>query len=498
MIQAPSRYAKIIRVIVPFAAFSGLGYLFLITFAPLHFQAAMPGSRIEGTQGIEGFLVEHPELSWQKSPSEELVPELVLRDALEKDHVYTGEVGENHRYIGRPPSNGLSEGVHLERQEEQRELQQQRHPYQQQHHHHIEALDQSLDASEHQFIQDYNGNTVDSDDTSDTDIWPFESVEDLLWINGESGVGQQVHEVEKANGALVILTCDDDLQLARETIRQIEDRFNRGRNYPWVVLSPFPLSARSQNLIRHLSMGNMTFGAIPREQWRLPKWIDAAKVRNRDYAKMKLGMNKTSLVERHKWRYMSGFLAQHELLDPYEFFWRVDSGVDIFCDVEEDPMLTMKKSGQKFAWSLSSSVNEAGVSEAWSVIQRIKGALSHFIPEVNDEDFLTRESGDIFAACAYGVQNSVARVDFFRSPEYEAYFEFVDQEGPIYYEKWDDATVITIGLALLTPRTDVLFLEELGWSQGVIAYCPKSCPCDPAYNNQALHLSYLEKAIPSD
>ncbi|KAG0380602.1 hypothetical protein BGX24_006929 [Mortierella sp. AD032] len=39
----------------------------------------------------------------------------------------------------------------------------------------------------------------------------------------------------------------------------------------------------------------------------------------------------------------------------------------------------------------------------------------------------------------------------------------IDKEGPIYYERWEDDTVITIGLSLLLPRTDIRFLKELGW-----------------------------------
>ncbi|KAI7818253.1 nucleotide-diphospho-sugar transferase [Gamsiella multidivaricata] len=301
--------------------------------------------------------------------------------------------------------------------------------------------------------------------------------------------GDSALQVKRANGVFVILTHEDELQKARETVRQIEDRFNRDRNYPWIVLTPLPLTTRSRNLISQLTKGTTTFGTIPHEQWRLPKWIEAAMVRNGDYAKMRLGMNKTSLLERHRWRYMSGFLAQHKLLDQYEFFWRVDPGVCILCDVEEDPMLMLKSSGQKFAWSLLSTVNEASVPGALSLIERFKSTHPELIPDSRDEAFLVREAGDAFTACTYGVETSIARVNFFRSPAYQAYFEYVDRQGPIYYHKWSDAAVTTIGLGLLAPRSDTLFLEHLGWSYGSIAYCPDRCPCNPQINNMALHLS---------
>ncbi|ORZ23768.1 nucleotide-diphospho-sugar transferase, partial [Lobosporangium transversale] len=295
-----------------------------------------------------------------------------------------------------------------------------------------------------------------------------------------------VYRIKKANGVLVMLAHEVELQRVRETVRHAEDRFNRGRNYPWVILSSIPFTVRSRNLVKQLSKGSITFGLIPHDQWRLPKWIEAAKVRNADYTRKKLGMNKTSLLTRHKWRYTSGYLAQHELLDPYDIFWRIDPGVEIFCDIEEDPMLAMEASGKKLAWSLSSSINEIGVPGAWTIIQKFKETHPELISDSNDESFLMRESKDAFAACTYSVENSIGRVDFFRSPEYKAYFDFIDQEGPIYYEKWNDAAVVTIGLSLLNRRTDITFMKNLGWrldsSTAPIAYCPQDCPCDPQLN----------------
>ncbi|KAF9347580.1 alpha 1,2-mannosyltransferase 2.4.1 [Mortierella sp. AD094] len=325
MIQAPSRYARIIRAVIPFAAICGLGYLFLITFVSDRF-----------------------------GPS--------ARSVSRKGQVEDDPIGGIERIlVGREPQESS-----------------QPNPY---------SGQQTQDPG--------YSSAVDHEDDSDEEYMPEKTTQDTyLADQGNFAEEHVIYEVEKANGALVILTHEESLQDARETIRQVEDRFNRGRNYPWVVISPLPLTARSQNLTKQLSKGTMTFGTIPHEQWRLPKWIDAAKVRNGDYANMRLGMNKTSLLMRHKWRYMSGFVAQHELLDQYELFWRVDPGVEIFCDVEEDPMLALKKSGQKFAWSLSSAVNQAGVPGAWPIIQKIKGAYQNLIPASNDEAFLIKESRD--------------------------------------------------------------------------------------------------------
>ncbi|KAG0380601.1 alpha 1,2-mannosyltransferase 2.4.1 [Mortierella sp. AD032] len=244
---------------------------------------------------------------------------------------------------------------------------------------------------------------------------------------------EPVYEVIKANGVLVmVLTSDEEVQDARETIRHIEDRFNRDRHYPWVILSPQPLSDRTQTLIQHIPSASrltpnninnsddlneddddeddndkneedpsiaaaavpaaITFGLIPREQWKFPRWIEALKVRDGDFSRLKLGLNATSVPVRQRRRYMSGFLARHELLDGYEFFWRVDPGLVLYCDLDEDPMLAMKQDGQKFAWSVSAAVNEAGSPGAWPMIQKFKETYPDHIPQANDEAFITRDS----------------------------------------------------------------------------------------------------------
>ncbi|KAF8947354.1 hypothetical protein BGZ47_009427 [Haplosporangium gracile] len=252
-----------------------------------------------------------------------------------------------------------------------------------------------------------------------------------------------VYKVIKANGVLVmVITSDEEALEAWETIRHIEDRYNRGRYYPWVILSPQPLSDRTQTLLQRIPFASrlrtnnidneeeeeeedrgtaaaIMFEFISRKQWKFPRWVEALKGRSEDFSRLKLGLNATLVAVRRRKRYMSGFLDLHDLLNGYEIFWRINPGLVVFCDLEDGPMLAMKHSGQKF--------------------------------------------GEFVSACSYTVQNSIGSIESFRSPGYTDYFNVIDKEGPIYYECWEDDTVITIGLSLLLPRNDIRFLKELGW-----------------------------------
>jgi len=78
----------------------------------------------------------------------------------------------------------------------------------------------------------------------------------------------------RANAAFVMLVRNKDVHGARSAIRQVEDRFNRNYQYPYVFLNNEPFTPKFQELVRTMSKANMIFAQIPEEHWSYPKWID--------------------------------------------------------------------------------------------------------------------------------------------------------------------------------------------------------------------------------
>lgn len=79
----------------------------------------------------------------------------------------------------------------------------------------------------------------------------------------------------------------------------------------------------------------------------------------------------------------------------------------------------------------------------------------------------------------------IADLDFFRSETYETYFDFLDSTGNFYYERWGDAPVHSIAVALFLPKDQVHFFNEIGYRHPPYEHCPPnpfyaqgSCDCD--------------------
>ena len=49
----------------------------------------------------------------------------------------------------------------------------------------------------------------------------------------------------------------------------------------------------------------------------------------------------------------------------------------------------------------------------------------------------------------------IARIDFFTSPQYQEFFNYLDHLGGFFYERWGDAPVHSLALSLFAPKEKV-------------------------------------------
>ncbi|KAJ2394825.1 hypothetical protein GGI23_004543, partial [Coemansia sp. RSA 2559] len=148
---------------------------------------------------------------------------------------------------------------------------------------------------------------------------------------------------EKANAAFVVLTRNKELNSLCESLIQLEDRFNRRYNYPYVFLNNEPFSDDFKERIRSVVSGECHFGLIPAEHWSYPDYIDqirAAEAR-KQMAEQKI-IYGGSESYRHMCRYESGFFYRHPLMDQFKWYWRVEPGVKFACDIDYDPFMFMQ------------------------------------------------------------------------------------------------------------------------------------------------------------
>ncbi|CRK24197.1 hypothetical protein BN1708_013871, partial [Verticillium longisporum] len=152
----------------------------------------------------------------------------------------------------------------------------------------------------------------------------------------------------RVNATFVTLARNSDVWDIARSIRQVEDRFNRRYNYDWVFLNDKPFDETFKKVTTSLVSGKTHYGEIPKEHWSFPEWIDqdkAKKVRE-DMAQRKI-IYGDSVSYRHMCRFESGFFFRQPLMMNYEYYWRVEPSIELFCDIHYDPFRVMKENNRK-------------------------------------------------------------------------------------------------------------------------------------------------------
>ncbi|KAH8152660.1 uncharacterized protein LAJ45_03501 [Morchella importuna] len=250
---------------------------------------------------------------------------------------------------------------------------------------------------------------------------------------------------EKAT--LVMLVRNREIREALSSMRSVEDRFNRKFHYPWTFLNDKPFTKDFIEYTTGMASGPVEYQVIPKEAWSIPKSINTTIVKQ-EMAEMTRQniIYGGSLSYRHMCRFNSGFFYNMEVMKKYDWYWRVEPGIELYCDIEYDPFTFMRTNNKIYGFVITMYEFEATIKTLWS---------------------RTKES-----------------------EAYTKYFEFLDSAGGFFYERWGDAPVHSLGVGLFAPKDKIHHFADFGYSHPPCSRCPQDdeshksgrCYCNRAVN----------------
>ena len=314
----------------------------------------------------------------------------------------------------------------------------------------------------------------------------------LPFTDKSQGITQPLDDGVKVKAAMVTLARNSDLWELVKTIRHVEDRFNHRYHYDWVFFNDKPFSDEFKKVTSALISGKVKYGIIPKEHWSIPSFIDMKKYdeAKKGFAELDVPYG-TSTPYRHMCRYQSGFFWQSELLDEYEYYWRVDTDITIFCDIQYDLFKFMKVNNKKYGFILSVSEYEQTIRSLWRTVKDFSKKFPKYIHKNNLMGFVSDDNGETYNMCHFWSNFEIVSLDFYRSEAYRKYFEYLDNSGGFFYERWGDAPVHSIAASLLLDKSEIHFFDGLGFHHPDFYSCPieepirlqNKCTCDPETDN---------------
>lgn len=207
---------------------------------------------------------------------------------------------------------------------------------------------------------------------------------------------------ERVNATFVTLARNSDVWEIAKSIRAVEDRFNHKYNYDWVFLNDKPFDEKFKSVTTALVSGKTKYGVIPEEHWSFPEWIDqdkAAEVR-KDMAERKI-IYGDSVSYRHMCRFESGFFFRQPLMLDYDWYWRVEPSIELYCDVDYDPFKYMADNNKKYSFVLSLFEYKETIPTLWDSTKTFMQKHPEHIAEGNSMKWLSDDNGESYTMCHF-------------------------------------------------------------------------------------------------
>lgn len=298
---------------------------------------------------------------------------------------------------------------------------------------------------------------------------------------------------ERANATFVTLARNGDLWELVESINHVEDRFNRKFKYDWVFLNDEPFDEKFIKVTSNLISGKTHYGLIPKEHWSFPEWIDKDRAAmTREQMREKKIIYGDSVSYRHMCRFESGFFWRQEVMNQFKYYWRVEPGIKLYCDIDYDVFKYMADNKLKYGFTISLYEYLETIPTLWNTVKSFlkdEGG-EKFLAKNNLMKFLSDDNGEGYNLCHFWSNFEIGDLDFWRGDAYRAFFGYLDKVGGFFYERWGDAPVHSIAASLFLNKNEVHHFEDIGYYHAPFHHCPtaedmrtdRRCICNPDEN----------------
>jgi len=231
------------------------------------------------------------------------------------------------------------------------------------------------------------------------------------------------------------------------SIKFLDLNFNSIYQYPILIFHEnFDIAQKNQ--IRSISNSTIEFHKVV---FRIPEFLDPNYV-PRWFKGYSLGF-------RHMIRFFTIGLWEHEAMQDYKYYMRVDSDSFLISRLWTDPFKFFADNDFKYGFIATSTEKPEFVSDLWEITEAFR--RSHGL---QSEWFVGRWNGFSFYSSL-----EMGRVDYWQQPVVKEYLDLLDRAGGIYKVRWPDSAIHFLCASLFLHSQEMVQLVFVPyWHQNVV------------------------------
>ncbi|KAI8146106.1 nucleotide-diphospho-sugar transferase [Fennellomyces sp. T-0311] len=279
----------------------------------------------------------------------------------------------------------------------------------------------------------------------------------------------------------------------KHTIRDVQDNFNQQYNYPFFIFSNTPLSMEHKELVASLSGGEVLFHTVDETMYGYGNNTNHRTAeQSRKQMKDQVAYG-DDIHYRYRSRFWAGMIFRHPAIQTLDYYWRIDPGTEYPCPISFDPFQYMHDNKIKLSFSLA-------LYEPYEAMPSLCDTVDKYIEQNPGASMygLIRDQNGECTRCQFSNSFQIGDLNFFKSDAYRAYFDYIDKANGIFYERWSDSMIQSLGAGLLLEKKDIHRWEDIGFRASFQQlYCPTErslwlrCACRPENNFDTNPLSCI-------
>ncbi|KAL2119285.1 hypothetical protein VTJ04DRAFT_6245 [Mycothermus thermophilus] len=285
---------------------------------------------------------------------------------------------------------------------------------------------------------------------------------------------------------LLALVRNEELDGMLQSMRDLERTWNHKFNYPWTFFNDVPFTEEFKRKTQAETKAECRYELIPKEHWEMPKWINKQLWEESAKRLKEQGVQYADMLSYHQMcRWNSGMFYKHPALKDYQYYWRVEPKVHFFCDVDYDVFRYMRDNNKTYGFTISLYDSPESIPSLWPETLKFLSEHADYIHPNNAMEWLTDKDGrpghyaraNGYSTCHFWTNFEIADMSFWRSKAYEDYFNHLDHAGGFFYERWGDAPVHSIAVALFEDKSRIHWFRDIGYQHIPFFNCPNSPKC---------------------
>ncbi|WEJ94765.1 putative mannosyltransferase ktr4 [Yamadazyma tenuis] len=296
---------------------------------------------------------------------------------------------------------------------------------------------------------------------------------------------EKINSYQRANATIIALVRNSEVSGIGRSIQKFEKSFNGKFKYPYTFINDAPFSDKFKAKMRKFSDAPMEFVEIPRQLWDKPSFIDSEKEKSMMLALARHNVAYAMKPSYHNMcRFYSGNFYNVPELQKYKYYWRIEPDVKFYSDIRYDIFKYLQGTGKVYGFTVNLYDIDETLTTLWPETLKYlneddnfkyvneNGAFQWLLENQQNPKKNANTGG--YSTCHFWSNFEIGDMDFFRGEAYNKWFQHLDQSGGFYYERWGDAPVHSMGLALFADKSKIHWFRDIGYFHDPYLNCPNS------------------------